>query len=63
MVFDDIRRDLKELVELVRRDEQYSAAVMSGKLIPSDEAAALHTQRAWRISELTDQYGLRGPEG
>ena len=58
MVFDDMRRDLNELLELVRRDEQYSAAVMSGKLVPSNEAAALHTQRALRISELTNRYGL-----
>ncbi len=58
MVFDDMRRDLKELMDLVRRDEQYSAAVMSGKVVPSIEAAAAHTQRALRVSELTNQYGL-----
>ena len=58
MVFDDMRRDLKELIELVRRDEQYCAAVMSGKVVPGDEAATMHTQRASRISELTNQYGL-----
>ena len=59
MIFDDMRRDLKELLALVRRDEQYSAAVMSGSVVPSLETKADHSRRAARIAELTDYYGLR----
>lgn len=59
MIFDDMRRELKELLDLARRDEQYSAAVMSGKVVPSAEAMAEHSLRAVRIAELTDRYGLR----
>lgn len=59
MLFDDMRGELKELMDLVRRDEQYSAAVMSGKVVPSANAMAEHSRRATRIAELTDRYGLR----
>ena len=59
MVFDELRVELQELLDLVRRDEQYSAAVMSGKVQPSADAVANHVCRAKRIAELTDRYGLR----
>lgn len=59
MIFDDMRRELKELLDLVRRDEQYSAAVMSGKVVPSAEAQAEHARRATRIADITDRYGIR----
>jgi len=59
MIFDDMRREVKELLALVRKDEQYCAAVMSGEVDPSAEAVAEHVRRATRIAELTDHYGLR----
>lgn len=59
MLFDEMRRELKELLSLVRKDEQYCAAVMSGQLLATDQAAVEHTKRAMRIAELSDRYGLR----
>lgn len=59
MVFDEMRRELKELLSLVRQDEQYCAAVMSGQVHASDESGRQQAIRATRIAELTDRYGLR----
>lgn len=59
MIFDDMRSELKELLGLIRLDEQYCGQVMSGKVVPSTEARAEHSRRAMRIVELTDRYGLR----
>lgn len=58
MFFQIMRQELKELVELVRREEQYSAAVMSGKVVPTEGAVAENTRRAMRISELIQKYEL-----
>ncbi len=58
MVFQDMRLELKELLYLVRREEQYSAAVMSGKIIPSEAAASENIRRSTRISELIHKYEL-----
>ena len=58
MIFDDMRR-VNELLALVRLDEQYCSAVMSGQLKASDQTNAQHNLRATRIAELTDRYGLR----
>ena len=59
MIFDDMRLELKELLALVRQDQQYCAAVMSGKVEATGDTHAQHTIRASRIAELSDRYGLR----
>lgn len=57
MIYDDMR-ELVKLVKLVRQDEQYCAAVMSGKVEPDDALKDQHAQRAERITELSARYGL-----
>jgi hypothetical protein len=58
MVFDDIRRDLKELIGLVRKSEQYNAAVFNGHVSPTEQMATEDQQRSERIVEIQDKYGL-----
>lgn len=57
-IYDDMKVDLKELVALVRLDEQYTAAVGHGLLMPDQESNRTHHQRAMRIDELSRKYGL-----
>lgn len=57
-IYDDMQADLKELVKLVRLDEQYTAAVGHGLLLPDQESNRTHQMRAARIDELSRKYGL-----
>lgn len=59
MVFDDVRKDLKELLELVRKAEQYSTSIGNGTLIPDQATNQIHQDRAIRIDELIRKYGLQ----
>jgi hypothetical protein len=54
-----MRHDLKELVKLVRLDEQYTAAVAHGALQADEATSRAHQQRAIRIDELSRKYGLQ----
>ena len=58
MIYDQMRSELRELVQLVRLDEQYCAAVMTNQLIPDNSMSSQHVQRAARIVELSARYGL-----
>lgn len=55
MIFDDMRQELRELLKLVRLDEQYCAAVMSGKVVPDEGMKGTHADRAHRIHENADR--------
>lgn len=57
-IYDEMRSDLKELVRLVRLDEQYVAAVGHGIVQADQETSRAHQQRAARIDELSRKYGL-----
>ena len=57
MIFDEMRSDLKELVQLVRLDEQYCAGINAGA-VPTESAKADHARRAFRIAELSKQFGI-----
>ncbi len=35
MIYDEMREDIKELIALVRKDEQYNAAIAAGSVKPS----------------------------
>ncbi len=52
------QEDLKELVDLVRQDEQFAAAVVNSA-IPIDRQSSLsHQLLTMRIDELSRRYGL-----
>lgn len=57
MIFDEIRNDLKELVQLVRLNEQYCAGIHSGAE-PTQGAKEDYAHRALRIAELSKQFGI-----
>jgi hypothetical protein len=58
MVFDQLRNEIKELLALVRLDEQYCAAVTSGAVVPDAKTVEDHARRSARIAELSSRYGL-----
>jgi len=54
-----MREDIKELIALVRKDEQYNAAIAAGSVKPSQETSRDHEKRALRIDDLTRKYGAQ----
>jgi hypothetical protein len=55
---DEMRYEIKELIDLVRLDEKYSALVADG-IIPVDhQSMKFNYQRRARIEELSRKYGL-----
>lgn len=58
MIYDEMRAELKELLALVRLEEQYTAAVGNGLVQADQESSRLHQQRAVRIDELSRKYGV-----
>lgn len=59
MIYDEMREDIKELIALVRKDEQYNAAIAAGSVKPSQETSRDHENRALRIDDLTRKYGAQ----
>lgn len=57
-IYDEMRVQLQELVDLVKQDEQYAAAVASGSIKADRDIAEVHRQRATRIVELKRHFGL-----
>lgn len=56
-IYDEMRAELKELLDLVRLSEQYAAAVAHGALQPDQESNRQYEQRVVRINELSRKYG------
>lgn len=54
-----MRAQLQELVDLVKQDEQYTAAVAYGAIQADQGTAQAHQQRAARIVDLKRNYGLK----
>lgn len=51
-IYDEIRQQLQELVDLIKLDEQYTAAVAHGAIQPDRDTALAHQKRTARIVEL-----------
>ena len=58
-IYEEIQAHLQELVDLVKQDEQYTAAVAYGAIVADQGTAEAHQQRAARIVELKRDYGLK----
>lgn len=54
----EMRAELKELVELVRTDEQYTAIVAQGTVKLDYRSKRSNRQRMLRIDELSRKYGI-----
>jgi hypothetical protein len=57
-IYDEMRSQLQELVDLLEQDVQYTAAVAHGAILADQGTAQTHQQRAARIVELKRTYGL-----
>lgn len=57
-IYDEMMVQLQELVDLVKMDEQYAAAIAHGAIQPDQATTEAHRQRAIRIVELKRQFGL-----
>lgn len=57
-IYDEMRVQLQELIELVKLDEQYTAAVAHGAIKADRDTAEAHRQRATRIVELKRHFGV-----
>ncbi|MFP3506905.1 hypothetical protein [Burkholderia sp. SIMBA_062] len=61
MVFDTMKRELRELLDLVRRTTEWETSVACGKVnladVPADARSAHHA-RVGRIVELSAKYDL-----
>ena len=58
MVFENIQKELSELVALVRQSERYCASVATRPELATSESHALEVQREHRIAELSARYGI-----
>lgn len=58
-IYDEMRAQLQELIELLELDVQYTAAVSHGAIVADLGTAQAHQQRATRIVELKRNYGLK----
>lgn len=58
-IYEEMQSQLQELVDLVKLDEQYTAAVAYGAVEADQTTAQAHQQRAARIVELKRNYGLK----
>lgn len=58
MVFENIQKELSELVGLVRQSERYCASVAMRPELATSESHALEVQREHRIAELSARYGI-----
>lgn len=57
-LYDEMRVELQELVDLVQQDERYASAVAHGAIHADQETAETQRRRATRIVELKRRYGL-----
>jgi hypothetical protein len=58
-IYEEMQDQLQELVDLVKQDEQYTAAVAYGAIQADQVNAQAHQRRAARIVELKRNYGLK----
>lgn len=58
-IYEEMQVQLQELVDLVKQDEQYTAAVTYGAIQADQNNAQAHQRRAARIVELKRNYGLK----
>lgn len=58
-VYEEMRAQLQELLDLVKQDEQYTAAVAYGAVVANQDTAQAQLKRAARIVELKRTYGLK----
>ena len=58
-IYEEMKAQLQELVDLVKQDEQYTAAVAYGAVEADLGTSQAHQQRAARIVELKRNYGLK----
>lgn len=58
-IYDEMRAQLQELIDLIEQDVQYTSAVAHGVFVPNQDTAQAHQQRTTRIVELKRMYGLR----
>ncbi|GAB0079407.1 hypothetical protein I4I80_02945 [Pseudomonas syringae pv. tomato] len=58
-VYEEMRAQLQELLDLVKQDEQYTAAVAYGAVVANHDTAQAQQKRAARIVELKRTYGLK----
>lgn len=58
-VYEDMQKELTELVRLVRLDEQFLAVMAHQAAVPSDTGSmSIHLYRTNRIDELSRKYGV-----
>lgn len=58
-IYEEMRAQLQELVDLVKLDEQYTVAVAYGAVEADQGTSQAQQQRAARIVELKRNYGLK----
>jgi len=58
MVFDDMKKELNELVNLVRKSERYCTMIAAQPELATDATHALEIEREIRIAELSVKYGI-----
>lgn len=58
-IYDDMRAQLQELLDLVVQDEQYTAAVAHGIIQADQGTADAHHRRVIRIHELKQYFGVK----
>ena len=58
MVFENMRKELSELVGLVRMSERYCTSVSARPDLATDESNATEVKREQRIAELSAKFGI-----
>ena len=58
MVFENMRKELSELVGLVRQSERYCTSIADRPELASDSSHAVEVQREQRIAGLSAKYGI-----
>ena len=58
MVFENMRKELSELVGLVRLSERYCTSVSVRPDLATDESHATEVKREQRIAELSAKFGI-----
>ena len=58
MVFENIQKELSELVGLARQSERFCASVATRPELATAESHTLELQREHRIAELSARYGI-----
>ncbi|MDL5034442.1 hypothetical protein QRD43_21240 [Pelomonas sp. APW6] len=57
-IYDEMRRDLNELVSLVRQSERYMTSISANPKLASEATHTAELQREHRIAELSARYGI-----